>query len=84
MLAEGGEGEYVVPQSKVGRFAMAALAGGRGGSHDPITIQRHAPINIAIQWTTMAAPRAADKRALMAWLKPELERLWALDARSDL
>ena len=84
VLAEGGEGEYVVPQSKVGRFAMAALAGGRGGSHDPITIQRHAPINIAIQWTTMAAPRAADKRALMAWLKPELERLWALDARSDL
>ena len=31
-LAEGGEGEYVVPQSKVMRFAIAALAGSTPGS----------------------------------------------------
>ncbi len=42
-LAEGGEGEYVVPQSKVMRFALAALAGGSssqqtGGSSSQQTV----------------------------------------------
>ena len=29
-------------------------------------------------------PTAAERRHVLAWMKPELERLWALDARSDL
>jgi len=38
VLAEGGEGEYVVPQSKVMHFAVAALAGRSSGSQTIINL----------------------------------------------
>ena len=38
-----------------------------------------------LKWSTMTgAPTAAERRHVLAWMKPELERLWALDKRADL
>ena len=80
VLAEGGEGEYVVPESKVGRFARAALGGGGGTT---TVIENHFSAELRFSAMT-GTPTAAERRHVLAWMKPELERLWALDARSDL
>gem|GEM_PF-2020708 len=81
VLAEGGEGEYIVPESKVGRFAAAAM-GSRGGGTTTV-INNHFSAELKFSATT-GMPTAAERRRVIAWMKPELERMWALDGRTDL
>jgi len=73
VLAEGGEGEYVVPESKVGRFAQAALGGGAAPAAPTHTtvIERR----VTLTWQTLTGePSQREKQRLAAWLKPELDR----------
>ena len=76
VLAEGGEGEYVVPESKVGRFAQAALGGGAAPAaptHATV-IERH----VTLTWQTLTGePSTREKQRLAAWLKPELDGMGA-------
>ena len=76
VLAEGGEGEYVVPESKVGRFAQAALGGGAAPTaptHATV-IERH----VTLTWQTLTGePSTREKQRLAAWLKPELDGMGA-------
>jgi len=72
VLAEGGEGEYVVPESKVGRFAQAALGGGAAPAAPTHTtvIERR----VTLTWQTLTGePSQREKQRLAAWLKPELD-----------
>ena len=76
VLAERGEGEWVVPESKVGRFAQAALGGGAAPAaptHATV-IERH----VTLTWQTLTGePSTREKQRLAAWLKPELDGMGA-------
>ena len=71
LLAERGEGEYVVPESRAGRFARAVLGQGAAPSAPTHTVIEK---RIILTWQTLTGePSQREKQRLAAWLKPELD-----------
>ena len=71
-------------ESRAGRFARAVLGqGGASGGSAPTVVHKHFSAQLSFSAMT-GTPTAAERRHVLSWMKPELERLWALDGRSNL
>ncbi|MEI6449763.1 MAG: phage tail tape measure protein [Actinomycetes bacterium] len=83
LLAEAGEGEYIVPESRAGRFARGVLGQNAASGGTTTVVKNYFKAEFSFPSMT-GTPTAAERRRVISWMKPELERMWALDGRTDL
>lgn len=70
ILAERGEGEYVVRESQAGRFARTMLGQQAQAPVQRIVVEK----KVALTWQTLTGePSQREKQRLAGWLKPELD-----------